>query len=162
MLRDEIREKLWNGVTITEICTEYRLTFKKLFDLLDTMDIKPQYLNLEEEHIYLKGKRYNIHKTVNGGTLDFGSYIYLGDAIKIRDELVALKWKANPLEYNGDVNIYIRDVDTYHIEHKKVYYGCYYDLEVAREVRDKLIEFNWDKDYLPLICKSVGVKLRGC
>lgn len=44
------------------------------------------------------------------------------------------------------------------INKKSVSFGSYSTIEDARKVRDKLIEFDWDKDYLPLICRQLGVE----
>lgn len=43
------------------------------------------------------------------------------------------------------------------IKAKDMYYGRYNSLEEAVMVRDKLIEFNWDKERLDEACKLVGV-----
>ncbi|WP_299523355.1 hypothetical protein [uncultured Methanobrevibacter sp.] len=40
---------------------------------------------------------------------------------------------------------------------KMVYYGTYSSLYDAKKVRDKLIEYDWDKDKLELVLKETGV-----
>ena len=48
------------------------------------------------------------------------------------------------------------------IKKNNVYYGNYETLDIAREIKRKLIECNWDKDQLNNIRKSLGIKpLRG-
>ena len=47
------------------------------------------------------------------------------------------------------------------INGKEIYYGIYDSLETAEQVKALLIKFDWDKDYLPLILKQLGVENNG-
>ena len=70
------------------------------------------------------------------------------------------KRRTSPTPYlnirrEGEVYIIRKRVKT-----KDVYYGRYNTLEDAVRVRDKLIEFNWDKNRLDEACTCVGVRRR--
>ena len=83
------------------------------------------------------------------------------EACKVKEELKELNWDADPLDYLGDKYIGKAHDGKYTIMKKgennfPVYYGRYKSLEFARTVRDCLVRFNWDKDYLPLILRSLN------
>ena len=47
------------------------------------------------------------------------------------------------------------------INGKAIYFGFYDSLETAEKVKAMLIKYDWNKDYLPLIHKKLGVKEYG-
>lgn len=58
-----------------------------------------------------------------------------------------------------DTYITIRkDAKGFLIKKNNVYYGNYETLEIARKVKQKLIEANWDKRQLNKIRKEIGLK----
>ena len=154
-----IRHDLKNGLSISEVCEKYNLTFKELYAELKH---KPQDKEDcdNEKHIYLIRTRYFILK---GGdyTKNYGSYFSLEEAIRVRDELVSLEWNVDSNDYLGDKYITCKEknfkISKSWGKHKTVVYGEYRSLEDARKVRDALVVFDWDKDYLPLILKRLGV-----
>ena len=155
-----IRHDLKNGLSINEVCEKYNLTFKELYAQLKHKPKDKESCD-NEKHIYLVRTRYFILK---GGdsTKNYGSYFNLEEAIRVRDELVSQEWNVDPNDYLGDKYISIKDknfkISKSWGKHKTVVYGEYRSLEDARKVRDALVVFDWDKDYLPLILKRLGVE----
>ena len=71
-----------------------------------------------------------------------------------------------PADRYSDINKYIYKVDSGYAIKKSIkavysYFGVYDSIEDARNVRDKLIDCNWDKNQLPSIVKELGVKNNG-
>ena len=54
--------------------------------------------NIYNKHIYKLGKNYNIHKSINGVTLSFGSYPTFEEAREIRDLLIENDWNIEAIQ----------------------------------------------------------------
>lgn len=107
-MRVTIQKELKDGLTISEACNKYCLSFKELVELVSKeKKIIPRKRDKEKQYIYRKGRAFVIQKRVNG---------------------------------------------------KYSYFGAYSSFEDARKVRDELVKFNWNMDYLPLICRQLGVE----
>ena len=160
---NEIKTELRNGMTINKVCKKYRITFAELFKILN----KPEYTHYQNQiskYVYKVGNRYIIQKSVANRQTKFGSWIKLEEALKIRDELEEKNWEVDPLDYLGDKYISMKDN---HYKITKSFgrftksYGTYRTLDDARKVRDCLARLDWDKDYLDLILKRLGVERLG-
>ena len=102
-----IQKDFKNGLSISEICDKYSITFKELV----TIHLKKQAELNPKNSIRHHSGGFVLEKTING---------------------------------------------------KTVYYGYYKTLETAEKVKQKLIQCNWNKKYLPLIHKELGVTEYGC
>lgn len=58
----------------------------------------------------------------------------------------------------NEPHITLKKDGKYMIRKKSTYYGQYSSLEIARKVKQKLIEANWDKRQLNKIRKEIGLK----
>ena len=58
----------------------------------------------------------------------------------------------------NEPHITLKKDGKYMIRKKSTYYGQYSSLEIARKVKQKLIEANWDKKQLNKIRKEIGLK----
>ena len=160
---NEIEQALRNGLTIDEVCEKYKVSFKDLFKICNKKKITP--FNQVSDYVYRFGTRYIIQKSIDNRQTKFGSWIKLEEALKIRDELKEKNWEVDPLDYLGDKYISMRDN---HYKITKSFgrfntksYGTYRTLDDARKVRDCLARLDWDKDYLDLILKRLGVERLG-
>lgn len=157
----KIRTELREGKTIDEVCREYNMSFSKLLNTLRTTQSVPRKEENLPDYIYIVGNRYEIRKVKNKKIVTYGSYNHLGEALKVRDELILKEWNESPDKYLGDKFIYPRthgflvqktmDKKTYHC-------GFYESISDARKVRDKLVECNWDFRQLNNILKELGVE----
>ena len=159
MNHEDIMKDLRNGKTINEVCHENNITLKELFKLIR----KPHNRKLPK-HIYKIGGRYLIRKHKHGKTENYGSFRNLNKAIEIRNKLIENDWNLQPQEYMG--LMYIQpDNNGWKIQkviNKSVKHIVgFKTLEEAIQVRDMLVKFNWDLDYLELICKQLGVEKIG-
>ncbi|RAP49881.1 MAG: hypothetical protein BZ133_06780 [Methanosphaera sp. SHI613] len=104
----------------------------------------------------LKNK-YSLRKQIRSKRLKIGSYQTYDLALLVKDYLAKHNWKKSDVEYikditseiqNRDKNI-IKKENKYYIQHiinkKRHYYGSYKNIHIARYVRDKLKENNWNK-----------------
>lgn len=85
--------------------------------------------------------------------------------ITLKELIKGLK-KNNRTYSNHKLPKYIRKINKKYsivktINGKQHYYGTYNTLEDATLIRDNLIKFNWDKDYLKLILRQTGVNQNG-
>lgn len=157
-----IRTELKNGMTIDEVCRKYRISF---IDLINTL--KYNKTTVDYQHIFKNGSRYIIQKSIDGKSKVYGSYFQLEDALDVRDQLIKLDWKVDEKEYLGDMYITKTLKGDFRVAKnfgkcKTIVYGIYEKLDDARRVRDCLVRMDWDKDYLPLILKRLGVVRVGC
>ena len=156
----EIQKDLQKGLTITEVCRKYQISFKELFKFIKKQKQRRNYKS-PEKHIFRYNNRWAIIKKINQKRIVYGTYINVNEAKKVKNELEQLNWQVNPNDYKGDLYIQ-KEHNAYKITKsqgkKTIRYGTYKDLETARKVRDMLIKCNWNKDYLPLIKKELGVE----
>lgn len=163
---NEIIQDLRNGATIHDTCKKYNIQFKDLFKLLyghPQQQYKPKCE--VSNNIYKQNHRYTIKKRINNEIIQFGTYFNLNEAIENRNRLEKLNWQADPMDYLGDMFLSRRGkryvIQKESSRSKTLYYGLYHTLEDARKVRDCLVKLNWDKDYLPLILRRLGVERIG-
>ena len=158
----EIQKDLQKGLTIGEVCEKYKISFEELFARLKN---PPKQKAPTLKCICQVGTRYLIQKNIDGKINRYGSYMSLKEAIQVKNELDELNWEANPQDYNGDMYIHKHagkyTVNKSNGRNKTIYFGKYHTLEDARRVRDCLVKVNWDKTYLKLILKKLGVEKIG-
>lgn len=134
----EIRQRLVDGTSINDVCSEYSLSFKELMDMFK-FEFKKKSSN-SLEYIYKNFCKYTIKKKIEGkGTFIFGSYYDLNDAIKVRNELIACDWNVNPDDYLGDRYI-ARKNEYYWVFMPKTneYLKKFKTLDEARAFRDSI------------------------
>ena len=95
----EIRTKLRNGTTITQICTEYQLTFKDLITLMSKYGNENTFKNTPRKstgYLYITEhcNRYIIRKNRK----HFGTYRSIGDAVRVRDWFIRNGWYQRRLD----------------------------------------------------------------
>lgn len=141
-MQEKVRTELKEGATIEETCCKYGLSFQELCEFLKRPNFIPyRKIISDENYIYAVGQRYEVSKTVNGEKYTYGAYHNLDDAIKVRDELISLRWRVNPDDYIGDMFIYPRNAGwevQKTIKNKTIHFGFFYNLDDARLVRDAL------------------------
>lgn len=140
-LKEEIQQEFSLGASIEEVCHKYKLSFGELMREFKSKPKRPIQLKYIRKSFW----KYNITKRIEGkGMLVFGSYYDLNEAIKVRDELVALDWNADPDDYLGDTYIARKD-EYYWVTMPKTneYLEKFKTLDEAREFKDKLVECNW-------------------
>ena len=157
VLMNEMRE----GASIEEVCTNHNISFKELLDSIQGCSPR-RVIECNERYICRQGVRYRVQRKLGGINLYYGSYIHLEDAVRVRDELESLHWDVNPSDYIGDRFIYPKykgyEINRSNRQFKGTWYGKYSSIEDARRVRDCLIKFDWDVDYLPLILRKFNIK----
>lgn len=155
----KIQKDFQNGLTISEVCNKYKISFKEIFKLIKSQNTQGKYES-PEKYIYRYNNRWTIMRKINGKKVIFGRYIDFKEAKTVKKELEQLNWQVNPNNYIGDKYIH-KENRAYkivrHMGRKTVRYGTYHDLKTARKVRDMLMEYNWNKKYLPVIKKKLGV-----
>ena len=158
--KQEIITDLKNGKTINEVCHENRLTLKQLMELTRTKTI-PKL----PKHISRTGKRYRISRKITPHEYEcYGSFLTLREAKEVLNLLIENDWNLEPREYMGLMYI-VNDRKGYKLqkfingELKHIKY--FKNMEDAIKVRDMLVKFDWDLDYLDLICKQLGVEKIG-
>ena len=154
-----IRQDLKAGLSIDEVCSKYDVNFYELCHTLKR--VTPVFHDEKDfsKYIYHKNGRYVVQRTTSDGVISYGSYFDFDEAVKVKNELVRKDWNVDPMDYLGDKWItnncggfaITKKDDT----GKSVFYGRWKSLSFARKVRDCLVEFDWDKDYLPLILKRL-------
>lgn len=101
--------------------------------------------------------KYTLKKQIRSNRLKIGSYQTYDLALLVKEYLTSNNWELSIVNYiiditykiqNRDKNI-IKKENTYYIQHiinkKRQYYGSYKNIHIARYVRDKLNENNWNK-----------------
>lgn len=160
MNADEIIQNFRDGKTIQEVCQEKDLTLKQLFSI-----IRKKQTKTLPKHISKSGKRYRIIRHIYNKTCKtYGSFDTLEEAVEIRNRLLATNWELPPREYMGMMYIQ-KDKTSWKIQKqlngKQKCVARFKTMEDAINVRDMLVKFNWDLDYLELICKQLGVEKIG-
>lgn len=160
MNTDEIIQNFRDGKTIQEVCQEKGLTLKQLFSIIRKKQTKtmPKYISRS-------GKRYRVIRYIEDKTCKtYGSFDTLEEAIEIRNRLLATNWELPPREYMGMMYIQ-KDKTSWKIQKqlngKQRCVARFKTMEDAINVRDMLVKFNWDLDYLELILKQLGVEKIG-
>ena len=158
--KDELIQDLRNGKSINEVCTENKLTLKQLMSLTK----KPAIQKLPK-YISKCNKRYRITKHISGKKSQYyGSFKTLDEAKEVVKKLIKHNWELPPKDYLG--MMYIHEKGQYYWIRKTIN-GKYRNiirldnLTDAKNVRDMLVKFDWDLDYLPIICKQLGVEQIG-
>lgn len=82
--------------------------------------------------------------------------VNLNDCMKITT--LQHKTKKNQVKYIHRVHKHYKITKQDPETLKNVYYGTYRNMEEAKMVRDKLIEYNWDKNRLNEILTELGVE----
>lgn len=164
---NNIKNDLKNGLSIQEVCEKYSISFNELFKKLKhgQPKIKDKQGFCVSENVYQFGRRYTIQKVLGYKVIQFGSYMDLDEAITVRNELASKNWEADPMDYLGDKHIH-QIYNQFRISKSKgrgktIHFGNYHTLEDARKVRDCMVKLNWDKDYLELVLKRLGVEKIG-
>lgn len=155
----EIQKDLQKGLTIGEVCNKYKMSFKDIFKLIKSQNTEGKYES-SEKNIYRYNNRWTIIRKINHKRTVFGRYIDFEEAKKVKNELERLNWQVNPEDYMGDKYIHKENKAYKIVKHngeRTVRYGTYHNLKTARKVRDKLIKCNWNREYLPVIKKELGV-----
>ena len=162
----DIREDL-KRLSIEETCKKYKITFQDLCKICSSSIKKGNHKqnNSFPKYINPVSARFEVMKCLDGKSVVFGHYMSLEEAIEVRDKLISLGWKANPLDYLGDKYI-TKTNQKYSItktfgRNNTIHYGRYNSLEDARKVRDKLVKCNWEKSQLQQICRELGVEKVG-
>lgn len=158
--KQEIITDLKNGKTINEVCYENKLTLDQLISITRTRTT-PKL----PKHISRCGTRYRIIRRITANESEYyGSFITLEEAKNVLDLLIKNNWNLEPCEYMGLMYI-VQDKKGWKIQkfiNGKLKHIKYFEnLNDAIKVRDKLVKFDWDLDYLPLILKQVGVEKIG-
>lgn len=152
----KIRTELYQGKTINQICNTYHMTFKQLFDLLH--QTKTVDTEKTPKYILKAHARYFIQKNINGDIKIFGSFYNRKEAEKVLDKLIQHDWELPFHERAGILYVYEKKPDNFIIRYYTQQYGRYGSCEDAIKVRNMLYEFDWDMDYLNLICRKLGVE----
>ena len=91
MNQDEIRSRLKNGETIEKVCQEYNLSFSELVNLMKTKANEEGYKPTPSTgHLYVS-ERYGKF-FIRKGTVYYGTYYSLEDALKVRDYFMFSRW----------------------------------------------------------------------
>ena len=153
----KIREDLQSNMSISEVCKKYNLTFNKLCALMQ----QPIQLPKEKcpEHIRRHYSRYMVYREVEGRIIKYGSFLTLQEAKEVKQRLIDSNWELPPSEYLG--MMYIIKYQKHYViqkyldgKHRKLV--SFKHKEDAMKVRDCLVKFDWDLDYLQLILKQTG------
>lgn len=157
---EEIISDLRNGKTIQEVCQEKEVTLKQLFSIIRKKQTKtmPKYISRS-------GKRYRVIRHMkNKKCKTYGSFDTLEEAIEMRNRLINTNWELPPKEYMGMMYIQ-KDKNSWKIQKqlngKQRCVARFKTMEDAINVRDMLVKFEWDLDYLELICRQLGVERNG-
>lgn len=157
--KQEIITSLKKGKTINEVCYENKLSLNQLMRITRTRTTPKLPKN-----IIRRGKRYRIRRQTANKVEYYGSFITLEEAKNALDLLIKNNWNIEPCEYMGLLYI-VQDKKGWKIQkfiNGKLKHIKYFEnLDDAIKVRDKLVKFDWDLDYLPLILKQVGVEKIG-
>ena len=158
--KQEIITDLKNGKTINEVCYENKLSLDQLIRITRTRTTPklPKYITRV-------GKRYRIIRKITANESKYyGAFSTLKEAKNALDLLIKNNWNLEPCEYMGLLYI-TQDKKGWKIQkfiNGKLKHIKYFEnLDDAIQVRDKLVKFDWDLDYLPLILKQVGVEKIG-
>ena len=97
---------LQQGMSISETCTKYGLTFKYLCDnMARPLTRKPERKRKKKEpaltvslYIQKKSDYYYLHKQVDGKYRTFGVYNSLEDAERMRDYCMEHGWKQRSID----------------------------------------------------------------
>ena len=90
----KIQEDLRNGMSITDCCRKYNISFQDLCDRMPKRQ-KPKTKSNRftgEKYIQTRDGKYYLRKSVNKKTRMFGTYNSLEDAIKVRDHCIEHGW----------------------------------------------------------------------
>lgn len=158
----QLKNELKQGKSISEVCHNNNITFKQLLSLIRQSNTKkPKIL---PEHVEKVGRRYQVVKRTDGDLKYYGSYLTVEDAIEARDKLIENNWDLPVTETLG-VKFILKHNGYWKIQRKtnqgNTFAGVYKTLEDAIKVRDLLVQFDWDLDYLNLICRKAGVERIG-
>lgn len=169
LLAMEIKDKLKDGKSIDEICSEYNLSFKEVLDIVK----KNKWGNVPNKTttlLYISKSRgkYKLRKC----NKNYGSYNSLEDAKKVRDYFMINGWDSEKLDDICDKlnvnrcvkgNKYIRERDGHFYlmgtedgVHKL--FGAYNSYEDARKVRDYCKTHGWVRKSIDEYCRVLGVE----
>lgn len=106
--------------------------------------------------------KFKVNKTINGKLKFFGSFKYLGNAVRLRDLLIESNWTESsiPEEFfkdysssnrGGEYIIYVNDLYRVHklVDGKQRNFGSFKEKSNAIRLRDLLIENDWDDSNIP-------------
>ena len=96
-VKAELRSKLRNGKTITEVCHEYRLTFKELTDLMMGYNNPICKGHKPKSWVYINennGKYALVYQKEY-----YGRYERASDAKKVRDYFLKYGWDKEKLDF---------------------------------------------------------------
>ena len=118
--------------------------------------------NKYAKHIAQINDKFKVNKTINGKLKFFGSFKYLGNAVRLRDLLIEANWveSAIPEELFRDYSSlnrggeYIVCINNLYkvnklIDGKQKYFGSFKEKSNAIQLRDLLIENDWDDSNIP-------------
>jgi hypothetical protein len=167
-LEKEIRNKLQEGYTIDNICSEYDLTFEEVLKMMDAFkDVED---NQSNDSLYISKSRdkFKIRKC----NVNYGSYNSLEDAKRVRDYLIHHNWIVNDLDTICNLLKVERCKKDYtNIRHKNGRYyvmgseddeyklfGTYETLDDAVKIRDYCKKNGWKRKSVDKYCEILGVK----
>lgn len=106
--------------------------------------------------------KFKVNKTIDGKLKFFGSFKYLGNAVRLRDLLVESEWDESAIpeelfrdysssDRGGEYIICINNLYKVHksIDGKQRYFGSFKEKSNAIRLRDLLIENEWDDSNIP-------------
>ena len=106
--------------------------------------------------------KFKVGKTINGKLKFFGSFKYLGNAVRLRDLLIESNWTESAIpeelfrDYSssnkgGEYIVCVNDLYKVHklIDGKQRNFGSFKEKSNAIILRDLLIENNWDESNIP-------------
>ena len=146
-LRDLLIKNNWNETEID----------KKFFSDYENVD-----RNKYAKNISRINDKFKVNKTINGKLKFFGSFKHLGNAVRLRDLLIESNWTEStiPEEFFRDYSSsnrgseYIVCINNLYkvnkiIDGKQKYFGSFKEKSNAIQLRDLLIENEWDDSNIP-------------
>ena len=118
--------------------------------------------NKYARHISRINDKFKVNKTIGGKLKFFGSFKYLGNAVRLRDLLIEANWSESSIpeelfrDYSssnqgGEYIILVNDLYKVHklIDGKHRNFGSFKEKSNAIRLRDLLIENEWDDSNIP-------------
>jgi len=118
--------------------------------------------NKYAKHISRINDKFKVNKTLDGKLKFFGSFKYLGNAVRLRDLLIESNWDENAIpeelfkDYSssnkgGEYLVCINNLYKVNklVDGKQRYFGSFKEKSNAIRLRDLLMENNWDESNIP-------------
>ena len=98
-MKHELRTKLRSGQTISEVCTEYHITFKELVGALHGYQNQINNRNHRKSWKYIQKRERDEAYILKYNKVYYGQYKTVNDAKKVRDYFLEYGWNKDNLDF---------------------------------------------------------------